>query len=289
MRLGVVFPQTEIGADPGAVRAFAQAAEELGYDHLLAYDHVLGADTTNRAGLARPVHAPSTSSTRSSSSSATSPRSRPGSSSSTGVLVLPAAADRARRQAGRRDRPAHRRALPARRRARLELRRVRGARRGLRESRPALGGADRGAAPALDGAGRRLRGPLAHASRRPGSTRSRCSGRSRSGSAAPPRRRSGAPRGLRTASSRSGRSRAAGRRRWSASAAGIEEAGRDPAEIGLEWRINVAEGTPDDWRREAEEWRAARRDAPLAWRRCAAASTSTGTSPASGEAFAALA
>ena len=35
-----------------------------------------------------------------------------------------------------------------------------------------------------------------------------------------------------------------------------EEAGRDPNRIGMEWRINVAEGTPDDWRREAEEWRA---------------------------------
>ncbi len=44
MKLGVVFPQTEIGADPGAVKEYAQAAESLGYDHLLAYDHVLGAD-----------------------------------------------------------------------------------------------------------------------------------------------------------------------------------------------------------------------------------------------------
>ena len=48
MRIGVVFPQTEIGADPGAVRDYALAAEELGYNHLLVYDHVLGADTTNR-------------------------------------------------------------------------------------------------------------------------------------------------------------------------------------------------------------------------------------------------
>ena len=48
MKLGVVFPQTEIGADPGGVRAFAQAVEELGYDHLLAYDHVLGADVSAR-------------------------------------------------------------------------------------------------------------------------------------------------------------------------------------------------------------------------------------------------
>ncbi len=44
MKLGVIFPQTEIGNDPGAVREFAQTAEALGYEHILAYDHVLGAD-----------------------------------------------------------------------------------------------------------------------------------------------------------------------------------------------------------------------------------------------------
>jgi probable F420-dependent oxidoreductase len=43
MELGVVFPQTEIGTDPGAIAAFAQAAEDLGFAHLLIYDHVLGA------------------------------------------------------------------------------------------------------------------------------------------------------------------------------------------------------------------------------------------------------
>lgn len=48
MRLGVVFPQTEIGSDPGAIRAYAEAAEELGYKHILAFDHVLGADKTVR-------------------------------------------------------------------------------------------------------------------------------------------------------------------------------------------------------------------------------------------------
>ena len=45
MNVGVVFPQTEIGSDPVAVRDYAQAAEELGYSHLIVYDHVLGADT----------------------------------------------------------------------------------------------------------------------------------------------------------------------------------------------------------------------------------------------------
>ncbi|MDQ1509667.1 MAG: hypothetical protein QOG50_1511 [Actinomycetota bacterium] len=44
MNIGVVFPQTEIGADRGAVRSYAQRVEELGFTHLLAYDHVLGAD-----------------------------------------------------------------------------------------------------------------------------------------------------------------------------------------------------------------------------------------------------
>ena len=48
MKLGVVFPQTEIGTDPGMVAEFAATAEATGYDHLIAYDHVLGAGTANR-------------------------------------------------------------------------------------------------------------------------------------------------------------------------------------------------------------------------------------------------
>jgi probable F420-dependent oxidoreductase len=47
VQLGVIFPQTEIGADPTAVRDFAQAAEELGFAHLIVFDHVLGADTAH--------------------------------------------------------------------------------------------------------------------------------------------------------------------------------------------------------------------------------------------------
>jgi probable F420-dependent oxidoreductase len=48
MRIGAVFPQTDIGSDldPGVLRAYAAAAEDLGYEHILVYDHVLGADTT---------------------------------------------------------------------------------------------------------------------------------------------------------------------------------------------------------------------------------------------------
>ncbi len=48
MKAGVVYPQTELGGDPGAVKAFAQAAEELGYDHIVIYDHVLGAEHAGR-------------------------------------------------------------------------------------------------------------------------------------------------------------------------------------------------------------------------------------------------
>ena len=44
MKFGVVFPQTQIGADPVALRDFTQAAEGMGYHHILAYDHVLGAN-----------------------------------------------------------------------------------------------------------------------------------------------------------------------------------------------------------------------------------------------------
>jgi probable F420-dependent oxidoreductase len=54
MRIGVVFPQTEIGADAGAVRAYAERVEELGFSHVLAYDHVVGADPEAHAPWTRP-------------------------------------------------------------------------------------------------------------------------------------------------------------------------------------------------------------------------------------------
>lgn len=50
MNVGVVFPQTEIGPDPIAIRDYVQAAEGLGYSHLIVYDHVLGADTQFHQG-----------------------------------------------------------------------------------------------------------------------------------------------------------------------------------------------------------------------------------------------
>lgn len=48
MKAGVIYPQIELGGDPGAVKAFAQAAEALGYDHMVIYDHVLGAEHAGR-------------------------------------------------------------------------------------------------------------------------------------------------------------------------------------------------------------------------------------------------
>jgi probable F420-dependent oxidoreductase len=57
LKLGAVFPQTEIGADVGGVREYAQAVQELGFDHLLAYDHVLGADDARHPDLVGPYRA----------------------------------------------------------------------------------------------------------------------------------------------------------------------------------------------------------------------------------------
>jgi len=54
VRIGVVFPQTEIGSDVGAVRAYGQTVDALGYRHLLAYDHVLGADPAVHVGWDGP-------------------------------------------------------------------------------------------------------------------------------------------------------------------------------------------------------------------------------------------
>lgn len=54
MQIGVVFPQNEIGDDPGAVRAFTEAVDELGFAHVLAYDHVLGASPDRPGGWQGP-------------------------------------------------------------------------------------------------------------------------------------------------------------------------------------------------------------------------------------------
>lgn len=54
IKVGITFPQTEIGNDPNAIRAFAQTVEELGYSFLLAYDHVIGANPDRPGGWRGP-------------------------------------------------------------------------------------------------------------------------------------------------------------------------------------------------------------------------------------------
>lgn len=54
MNFGVVYPQTELGQDPSAIRDYAQTAEGLGFSHILAYEHVLGANPQRPGGWSGP-------------------------------------------------------------------------------------------------------------------------------------------------------------------------------------------------------------------------------------------
>jgi len=54
MNIGVIFPQTEIGADVGGVRTYGQGVDEMGYRHVVTYDHVLGADPSIHEGWSGP-------------------------------------------------------------------------------------------------------------------------------------------------------------------------------------------------------------------------------------------
>ena len=44
MKVGVVFPQTEIGPDPETLARFARTAEEAGFTFLVAYDKITGTE-----------------------------------------------------------------------------------------------------------------------------------------------------------------------------------------------------------------------------------------------------
>jgi probable F420-dependent oxidoreductase len=48
MKLGVIYPQVELSGSPEAFHSLGVAVESLGYDHLVMYDHVLGASHENR-------------------------------------------------------------------------------------------------------------------------------------------------------------------------------------------------------------------------------------------------
>jgi len=60
VQIGVVFPQTELGGDVGAVRAYGEHVQELGFTHVLAYDHVVGADPDVHQGWAGPYNVETT-------------------------------------------------------------------------------------------------------------------------------------------------------------------------------------------------------------------------------------
>jgi probable F420-dependent oxidoreductase len=54
VQIGVIYPQTELLPDPDTARSYATAVEELGFLHILAYDHVLGADPAVHPGWSGP-------------------------------------------------------------------------------------------------------------------------------------------------------------------------------------------------------------------------------------------
>jgi probable F420-dependent oxidoreductase len=54
MKLGAVFPFTDVNDDPYAIRDFVQAVDDLGYDHIVVYDHVLGSNPASRPGFSMP-------------------------------------------------------------------------------------------------------------------------------------------------------------------------------------------------------------------------------------------
>jgi len=54
VHFGVVYPQTEFPTDPAAIKDFAQTVEALGFSHVVAYDHVLGANPERPGGWKGP-------------------------------------------------------------------------------------------------------------------------------------------------------------------------------------------------------------------------------------------
>ena len=48
MKIGAIYPQTELNGDPAGLGAIGPAVEQLGYDYLLMFDHVAGAVREDR-------------------------------------------------------------------------------------------------------------------------------------------------------------------------------------------------------------------------------------------------
>lgn len=54
MKYGAIFPQYELSADVENIRVFMTEVERMGYDFVLAYDHVLGANPEREGGWRGP-------------------------------------------------------------------------------------------------------------------------------------------------------------------------------------------------------------------------------------------
>ncbi len=129
MQIRAVYPQTELRGDPNAVRLIGRAVEDLGFDHLLSYDHVLSAVPADRSPALTGPYTERDPLVMFAHLAATTERI----GFATGVLVLVPAPppDRAGGTAGRRRRPALRRQTAPGRGDRLESRRIPGPRAGL--------------------------------------------------------------------------------------------------------------------------------------------------------------
>ena len=260
MQIGVVFPQTEIGAAVADVRAYGQARRGARVRPRARLRPRARRRSRGARAVERPVrrahHVPRA------VRAVRLPRRRHGARARHRRHHPAAAPDGARRQAGRRGRPADRRPLPARRRARLERRRVRGARADVRRPRAADGGADRAAASAAGPSRRSPTTASSSASPAPASRRCRVQrpipiwigGQSAAGL---PARRAARRRLVPAGAARARSSTRPAR----SSPRPPPSAGRDPASLGMEGRVSWTDGRRRQARRPGRPLARRRRDA----------------------------
>ena len=255
MKLGVALPIVDIGGEPAALRDFAQAAEAIGYHGIAAPDHVLGVNVASRPewtqGRARSTdwyHDPFVLFGFLAGCTGHRRFLHPG--------VDPGAtSDRARRQTGGLSRCAVGRPLPPRHRGRVERGGVRRPQREFSQSGPPLGRAGRGHAGVVGRAACQLQGQMAHhrgCRDQPAADRAqiplwygghadvtlrRCAkwGDGWMPLAYPP--------------GEAAKAAIATLQRYA------EEAGRDPATIGIDTRVSAGAGAEAEWRDQVRFWK----------------------------------